>query len=266
MKPTSFESPSARHAPPEWPTRRKAQSGFTLIELLVVVAIIAILAALLLPSLKAARERARMVACANNVMNLLKAAHLYSDDNGGRAPYYAPSSNAIFGGQAADGAVVFVVPYLKAPATPAGWDPTGIANPPPYVARVARCPTGGRAGTSDEYCFRSPTNPNRNPNFSYGFNNRIVAAPGVPLSKIASPGETMLIAETRRHSWLYEAGHVQGRHLASAKIGAAASGDYDFPQNGRGTVGYVDGHVETLKVPEGIPADTANHRFWNPTL
>src|SRR5258708_555866 len=61
-------------------------AGFTLIELLVVVAIIALLAALLLPSLKTARDRAKNASCLNNQHQLTLAVHLYADDYGGWVP------------------------------------------------------------------------------------------------------------------------------------------------------------------------------------
>ena len=57
--------------------------AFTLIELLVVVAIIAILAALLLPALIAARERARRSVCLNNLDEIGKATEIYIGQYGG---------------------------------------------------------------------------------------------------------------------------------------------------------------------------------------
>jgi prepilin-type N-terminal cleavage/methylation domain-containing protein len=58
--------------------------GFTLVELLVVIALIAILAALLLPALSAAKARARMADCLNNQRQLGLAWTLYASDNADR--------------------------------------------------------------------------------------------------------------------------------------------------------------------------------------
>lgn len=57
---------------------------FTLIELLVVIAIIAILAALLLPTLRAAKEQAKRIVCANNQKQFATSLFCYGGDNDGK--------------------------------------------------------------------------------------------------------------------------------------------------------------------------------------
>ncbi len=60
------------------------RGAFTLIELLVVIAIIAILMAILMPTLGRAREQGKRAACLNNVKQLALAWNLYADDYEGK--------------------------------------------------------------------------------------------------------------------------------------------------------------------------------------
>lgn len=65
---------------------RRTQKGFTLIEILVVISIIALLVAILLPSLAKVKEMARTVVCKANLRNWMYAWNMYVDSNKGSFP------------------------------------------------------------------------------------------------------------------------------------------------------------------------------------
>lgn len=64
--------------------KRSRAHGFTLIELMIVIAIIAILAAILVPNFIRARAQGQVTACKSNLKNIGTACEMYATDNSGR--------------------------------------------------------------------------------------------------------------------------------------------------------------------------------------
>ena len=110
------------------PWRRAIKSVFTLVELLVVVVIIAILASILLPALKGAKDMARRTICAGNLKQLGNAMNFYIDTF---QDYLPPCDD----GAGYTWAMMFVdLGYYSSPPKPGIYHPLGCpSNPKPYL-------------------------------------------------------------------------------------------------------------------------------------
>ena len=73
--------------------RTPCSRGFTLVELLVVIAILALLMAMLVPTMNQAKELARLSVCATNFRNTGQAFHGYAAIREGRFPNKAAAAN-----------------------------------------------------------------------------------------------------------------------------------------------------------------------------
>jgi prepilin-type N-terminal cleavage/methylation domain-containing protein/prepilin-type processing-associated H-X9-DG protein len=130
--------------------RRLQPAAFTLIELLVVVAIIALLAALLLPALGKARERSRQAACGNQLRQLGMTFTMYADDYKDWLParsYFSSASGWTFWPNV-------IVPYLGRPISDV------------FGYNYMRCPSGPSA--YETYGVNTADHPDRGP-FAFGW-------------------------------------------------------------------------------------------------
>ena len=219
------------------PTRPRR--AFTLIELLVVIGIIAILVAILLPTLQRARQQAQAVVCQSNIRQICQSVFLYAGAHRGTLP------DIYVGAQQWPGSAILM-------------DQRGIYNWQvgtlwPYVStspevrqRIFNCPsdTAEPRHPRDGNFILDPTDLR---NFSYNFNGNMWREPdglgrSVPLvlTQIRHTSHKLMVLELEDPMW------SSGTVSAADPSGPGVIGTLTKRHARLANVGFFDSHVEAI--------------------
>ena len=232
-------------------TKAINRAGFSLMELLVVISIIALLAALLIPTIGMIRRQAESTACTAALRQIALAAIAYPTDNEG---FLAPLLWDYGDGNGWHFWQPTIAPYLdqkeeviwsEALNTGPSAIRTVFRGCKPYL-RSLQPPFGPTANVSYGYVtavnmWRTQPAHTYQVNCWSGLGNPQAL---MPIAQVEKPSNAMLAADANQY-WL--------PHMPWAKIY-----DLNFPHNSKGSAAMFDGRVVTLE------PQASSDSLWNP--
>jgi len=227
--------------------RRGGLDAFTLVELLIVITVIGVLMALLIPAVQEALRVAHAIQCKSNVRQLTLAFLKYAKDHDGVLPGNYLDEPGV------DGDWLGVNTTEDGPDNP--WE-----NAPqkgtlwPYM--------GGQEGVEDVGVmgvYVCPSDAAGNGRFSY---SAVLALTGVPVSTLYRGAILTVLDEHGEEKKVHTAmpllveEHPLHNIGGSSREGGFSGDDRLATRHGGGAhIGFVDGRVERIRVPDGWRAE-----------